>query len=407
MGRLTVFKLVAMNVVFGLIFTTSDQGSDIILMVRTYFYGGGTLGSVACKHCFADGKLASQISEPKKCQLCTEERAGLKDGGLQCGANALFMEKFPYFQETCDIDKWVVMPETNIDGSGASYCNKDNICCITSQNIINYSVKSNNAFQDDLLLAEQYRYTEKCKISLIIGHGTSKSSCNKQFRSSGLSQTLNSQCNGESYHFNDSSFTIGDCDATNSCCILTSSIKQADCSAKCEMHLRTNATKYFECCKLVRDHFPAESKFRRCGRNACQLHLDYLKYSTTTIYNEASWRNNFVTIRGVSMGGALCTYLKNLSILMFIPILVHWILVSRVWLDDYRKGKTSRLSFVFALLNCYSQVRLAHKLIKYYTNEKRLQSELEEHDLRVTCLEPIFEAIFQVSFITFYTYLNI
>ena len=120
MGRLTVFKLVAMNVVFGLIFTTSDQGSDIILMVRTYFYGGGTLGSVVCKHCFADGKLASQISEPKKCQLCTEERAGLKDGGLQCGANALFMEKFPYFQKTCEIDNWGVMPETNIDGSGAS-----------------------------------------------------------------------------------------------------------------------------------------------------------------------------------------------------------------------------------------------------------------------------------------------
>ena len=178
MGRLTVFRLMAMSVVFGLIFTTIDQKSDILLMIQTHFFWGGNLGSVVCKHCFAEENRASQISEPKRCQLCTEEHAGLKDGGLQCGANALFMEKFPYFQETCDINSWGVMPETYTDGSDDSYCQidynfKDYRCCITSfvpGNITNPSVRGNDGFEDNLLLAEKYRYNSNCEISLIIGH---------------------------------------------------------------------------------------------------------------------------------------------------------------------------------------------------------------------------------------------
>ena len=50
MGCLTIIRLIGMSIIFGLMLPTSDQVSDIYLMIRTYLFAGSTLGIIACKH---------------------------------------------------------------------------------------------------------------------------------------------------------------------------------------------------------------------------------------------------------------------------------------------------------------------------------------------------------------------
>ena len=82
--------------------------------------------------------------------------------------------------------------------------------------------------------------------------------------------------------------------------------------------------------------------------------------------------------------------------MMLVPILVHWLLVVQVWLDDLRTNKTAPWTVVFLVLNCYSQFRLIRILIKWRKHEVDLQREIDEHDVNVNSLECVFEAVFQV-----------
>ena len=48
------------------------------------------------------------------------------------------------------------------------------------------------------------------------------------------------------------------------------------------------------------------------------------------------------------------------------------------------------------------------KIWKFYNNEKKLEKEIEEHDLRVSSLESLFEAVIQVSILfQLYFYTNV
>ena len=110
MGCLTIIRLIGMSIIFGLLLPTSDQVSDIYLMIRTYLFAGSTLGIIACKHCAMD-EMRFPLKKEKLCQVCTEENAGRKDGGLHCGANARAIEKLSYYEETCEAGNWSVMQE--------------------------------------------------------------------------------------------------------------------------------------------------------------------------------------------------------------------------------------------------------------------------------------------------------
>ena len=401
MGCLTFVRLIVMSVIFGLLLTTSDQGSDIYLMIRTYLFAGSTLGIVACKHCSMQEKSSSLMKSEKLCQVCTEENAGQRDGGLHCGANALGIEKLSQFQATCKVSNWSITQEKIKFDSGLSYCQKNdnNDCCVSSNGSVR-SILPHDQFENSLLLVEKYRFArnEKCEVSLIIGPNGDRSRCNQLFKNSSLWKTLNSKCSGMTYVYKETSFTKGNCGRNDKCCIRTKKIKSADCRKKCMIHLIKRKFKiYGECCMKVKKSQPKYPKFRRCDKTVCERHIDFIKSISPSVYDEASWRQNFVIHRGTSLGGALCIYLRNLSISMFFPILIHWIMVAFVWLDDIRKERTHPLSIVCLVFNIYSQFRLIVKLVKSYNNESRLRSELEEQDLRVTSLECMFEAIFQVK----------
>ena len=396
MGCLTIIRLIGMSIIFGLMLPSSDQVSDIYLMIRTYLFAGSTLGIIACKHCAMD-EMRFPLKKEKLCQVCTEENAGRKDGGLHCGANARAIEKLSYFEETCDAGNWSVMQEKMGVGSGLSYCQGKDDCCILSKNDSMRSMTRNDVFEDNLLLVEKYRFTDKCEVSLIIGPDGDRSRCNKLFTNSNIKKILNRKCGDLNYVFNGTSFTKGYCGREDACCIRAKKIKSANCAINCMSHLRNrNYKAYGACCTKIKK-LQSKFQFRRCNKTSCERHIDFIKSISTSVYDEASWRKYFVIYRGTSLGGALCTYLKNLSITMFFPILIHWILVALVWLDDVRKEKTHILSIICLVFNFYSQFRLICKLAKFYNNENRLRSELEEQDLRVTSLECIFEAIFQVK----------
>ena len=73
---------------------------------------------------------------------------------------------------------------------------------------------------------------------------------------------------------------------------------------------------------------------------------------------------------------------------------IWWILVQNL----SKLELTSLFSMIYLALNCYPQYRLIKKF-RFYKDEARLHKELEEHDLRISSLEAIFEAIFQVRFL--------
>ena len=401
MASFTIIRLIGTSIIFGLILTTSDQGSDIYLMIRTYLFAGNTLGVIACKYCSMELTNAKSLKKTNICRICTEENFGRKDGGLYCGVNPLAMERLSRFENSCEVGDWSLDPEKNVIGTGLSYCDRGHTCCIKSflgDNDTTPSVQSNDLFQGNHMLVEKYRYTDKCELSLIIGSSDNKYSCNKIFRRSNLYKELKKDCNEMNYYFNGTRFTEGICNVTNGCCIITNKIKSADCKKNCNFHLmKRNFKAYFACCNKIKASLTKDLTFRRCRKTVCERHIDFIKSISTSVHNEATWTKEFVTFRGKSLGGGLCAYLKNLSITMFFPIIIHWILVCFVWLDDVQKEKTTSLSIVFLILNSYSQFRLVCKLFKFYNNEDRLRNELNEQDVRVTSLECIFEAIIQVS----------
>ena len=51
MANLSIIRMIAMAVVFGLFMTTSDQISDLFVMINKYIFCGNTLGIVASKYC--------------------------------------------------------------------------------------------------------------------------------------------------------------------------------------------------------------------------------------------------------------------------------------------------------------------------------------------------------------------
>ena len=90
---------------------------------------------------------------------------------------------------------------------------------------------------------------------------------------------------------------------------------------------------------------------------------------------------------------------------MIAPILIHWALVVQVWLKDVRTKRTSPITIILVILPVYSQYRLLCILINWFKHEDKLRKEIDDHDLKVTSLESIYEAMFQVV-IVFYEVFN-
>ena len=138
----TVFRILAMSIIFGLLLTTSDQVSDLYFIFKNNFFAGSALGIVACKHCSIPKSTFPVMRDSKICQTCTEDY-GQKDGGLQCGGSALAMDQLFRFQEDCEVGNWT-MPEPDIENGTIKYCEEGHNCCIQSflqDNATNNSIK--------------------------------------------------------------------------------------------------------------------------------------------------------------------------------------------------------------------------------------------------------------------------
>ena len=92
MANLSIIRMIAMAVVFGLFLTSGDQISDLYIMINTYIFGGNTLGIVACKYCSNPEGSTPMINKSMICQTCTTASAR-KDGGLQCGVKTIALQK--------------------------------------------------------------------------------------------------------------------------------------------------------------------------------------------------------------------------------------------------------------------------------------------------------------------------
>ena len=404
-----------MSLFFGVLLNTSDQVSDLYLIMKTHLFNGSTLGMIACKYCDLNTISDSQMVRSNKCQVCTEGPSISRKGGLSCGEMPLALEKMTEYHNTCNQRNWSIeaTPKSISKNSEDHYCRQGDDCCITSEVIDNVTRFSFESQRDgDPFIAERYKLIETsnkkdCEVTIITGVNGDALSCKSIFKKSNLTKSLKTECNNKEYYYDGENFVSGSCKIQNKCCVRTSALDSVDCKTKCnfkEHHLKKTFNEYKECCDAEKKLVSTHRRFRRCDKTACEMHIEFIKYHSSIVHDEASWRENFVTIEGNSLGGALCTYLKNLSLTMIIPILIHWVLVLQIWIDDLKSNKTTPFTFIFIIINCYSQWRLMKKIWNFYNNEERLQKELEENDLRVSSLESLFEAVLQVS-ILFWLYL--
>ena len=395
-----------MAIIFGILLTSFDQMSDVYMIVQTHVFGGSTLGVVACKYCSMPERNTPMANQSKTCHTCTKA-SGRLDGGLLCGANALALDKLSYFQSTCETGNW------SSNGDTTSNCQEGNNydCCITSE-LQDQATRTSNQEEielaDNLLEIKRYKLNSTdCEISVIIGLQGESSICNIVFDNSTLKETLGSQCSNKMYVYDGSDFSNGTCHAESKCCVRSKKIKSFDCreSDKCGPFLANGEyQKYFDCCQKEVKLYSSPRTFQRCGVPVCESHINYVKYSSAEVYSKETWESKFATIRGNSLGGALCTYLKNISTTMIVPILIHWALVVQVWLKDVRTKRTSPITIILVILPVYSQYRLLCILINWFKHEDKLRKEIDDHDLKVTSLESIYEAMFQVV-IVFMKYL--
>ena len=405
MGCLNVFRMITLSIIFGVLLISSDQVSDVYLSIKTYLFNGSTLGIVACKYCDVHAIKDHHNIRSNNCQVCTDDPSRSRKGGIRCGEIPLALEKMTLYHDTCDQGNWSIEATTNsvFENSEDHYCQQGDDCCITSAVFDNVTMSSFESQSDgDLLIAERYKLqnNNECVVTIITGVNGDAVSCKNIFKNSNLEKSLQTECNSKEYYYDGENFVSGSCNILNKCCVRTLTLDSVDCKTKCNIKehlLKKTFDKYKECCDAEKKLTSSRHRFRRCNKTACELHLEFIKYHSSIVHDEASWRENFVTIQGNSLGGALCSYLKNLSLTMIIPILIHWVLVLQIWIDDLKEDKTTPITFICIIINCYSQWRLMKKIWKFYNNEKKLQKELEEHDLRVSSLESLFEAALQVS----------
>ena len=416
MGCLNLFRLITLSIVFGVLLNSSDQVSDLYLSIKTYLFDGSTLGIIACKYCTVPSVSDGEKIKSNNCQVCSEDPSKSRNGGVRCGEIPLALEKMTIYQNTCKQGNWSIQATAKSisENSKDHYCRQGDNCCITSDVIDNVTTSSFESKSDgDLFIAERYKLqnNKKCVVTIITGVNGDALSCKSIFKNSSLEKSLLTECNNNDYHYDGENFNRGSCIIQNKCCVRTRALDSVDCKTKCnlkEHRLKNTIKKYKECCNVEKKLTSAHPRFRRCDKTACEMHVEFIKYHSSIVHDEASWRENFVTIEGNSLGGALCTYLKNLSLTMIIPILIHWVLVLQIWIDDLKENKTTPITFLCIITNCYSQWRLMKKIWKFYSNEKKLEKEIEEHDLRVSSLESLYEAVIQVSILFhLYFYTNV
>ena len=135
-----------------------------------------------------------------------------------------------------------------------------------------------------------------------------------------------------------------------------------------------------------------------CGSDSCLIHFQQLKvYQNVTDLND--WKGKTFFILGTKAGGKTCQNLVHYGLASLVPILLNLTFHLFVYLDDLELEKTSMWEIVFILIQFYPQWKTIKVLVKFIKDrdEKHLNEENDNIDLRICSIEPFIESAFQVS----------